>query len=75
MANTNSPQSGTRKTHSTVAVVGGNKPMKLTTRGKVVLAFGLALLAIGLFVGVDHLNWMGDHYCFKTMAQCYLGGK
>lgn len=45
--------------------------MKLTTRGKVVLAFGLVLLTIGLFFAVDHLNWMGDHYCFKSMTQCY----
>jgi hypothetical protein len=49
--------------------------MRLTTRGKVVAGvFGLLLL-VGLFVLSDHINWMGDHYCFKTMVQCYLGGK
>ena len=49
--------------------------MKLTTRGKVVLG-AFALLALyGLVVGVDHINWMGDHWCFKTSIQCYFGGK
>ena len=46
-----------------------------TTRGKVVLAFGLVSLTAIIFIGVDHINWMGDHYCFKSMVQCYLGGK
>jgi hypothetical protein len=45
--------------------------MRLTTRGKVVAGvFGLLLL-VGIFFLVDHINWMGDHYCFKTMVQCY----
>jgi hypothetical protein len=28
-------------------------------------------LLIALFVGIDHLNWVGDHYCFHTMTKCY----
>jgi hypothetical protein len=28
-----------------------------------------------IMFGVDHLNWMGDHYCFHSMMQCYFGGK
>ena len=49
--------------------------MRLTTRGKVVAGvFGLLLLA-GLVIGLDHINWMGDHYCFKSSLECYFGGK
>ena len=22
--------------------------------------------------GVDHLNWMGDHYCFESSIDCYF---
>ena len=29
----------------------------------------IALLIIGAIV--DHINWVGDHYCFKSMIECY----
>lgn len=32
-----------------------------------------------IFSGVvflsGHINWVGDHYCFKSINECYLGGK
>jgi hypothetical protein len=33
--------------------------------------FWMSLL-VAIFWGVNHLNWMGDHYCFKTMVECYF---
>lgn len=35
------------------------------------IAFWLGLLWAVLFA-VDHLNWMGDHYCFKSSIECYF---
>lgn len=50
--------------------------MKLNRRGEIVLAVSLginALLVIGLLMwGLDHLNWVGDHYCFKSSLECYF---
>lgn len=47
--------------------------MKLTRRGWIVLVIIPSLIAMyGLVVLVDHINWMGDHYCFKTMIECYF---
>jgi hypothetical protein len=49
--------------------------MKLTHRGQIV--FGISLLVTGLvaFAGLvwiaDHINWVGDHYCFHSSLQCY----
>ena len=47
--------------------------MRLTTRGKVVLGLAIALAVYLLALGVDHINWMGDHYCFKSSIECYFG--
>jgi hypothetical protein len=35
------------------------------------VAFWLGMLALIMW-GANHLNWMGDHYCFKTMTECYF---
>jgi hypothetical protein len=32
-------------------------------------------LAVGTYYLATHINWVGDHYCFGTIDQCYLGGK
>ena len=46
--------------------------MKLTRRGWIVLVIIPAILAFaGLMWVTDHVNWVGDHYCFHTMTQCY----
>jgi len=34
-----------------------------------------SLLFIGITYLVDHINWVGDHYCFHSSIQCYFGGK
>ena len=50
--------------------------MKLTRRGWIVLVVIPSILAIlGLTWLVDHINWMGDHYCFKSMIECYFPNK
>jgi len=50
--------------------------MKLNKRGEIVLAVSLginALILLGLIMwGLDHLNWVGDHYCFKSSIECYF---
>jgi hypothetical protein len=28
-------------------------------------------LVFALLAGIDHLNWVGDHYCFKSSIECY----
>jgi len=35
------------------------------------LAFWLSVFAAIMFAA-NHLNCMGDHYCFKTMVECYF---
>jgi hypothetical protein len=35
------------------------------------VAFWLSLVAAVLYAA-DHLNWMGDHYCFDSMVECYF---
>lgn len=51
--------------------------MLLTKRGQVVfvisVAINLALLFAGLVWVMDHINWMGDHYCFHSSIECYFG--
>lgn len=53
--------------------------MKLTKRGEIVLGISLLIngaILIGLLMwGLDHLNWVGDHYCFKSSLECYFGGE
>ena len=50
--------------------------MKLTRRGEIVFGILLAIAGViaimGLWWVVDHLNWMGDHYCLKTSMECYF---
>jgi hypothetical protein len=50
--------------------------MKLNKRGEIVLAVSLginALIVAGLLLwGIDHLNWVGDGYCFKSSLECYF---
>jgi hypothetical protein len=50
--------------------------MKLNRRGEIVLAVSLGinaliLLALAMFA-LDHLNWVGDGYCFKSSLECYF---
>lgn len=51
--------------------------MKLNKRGEIVFGLSLlinaALLIVGAYWLLDHLNWMGDHYCFHSMLECYFG--
>ena len=67
MANTISPHLGTRKTLSTVDVVDGNKPMKLTRRGRVV-AYFVAVTALLLVV-----HYLDNHYRITTCRQLAEG--
>jgi hypothetical protein len=23
-------------------------------------------------MGIDHINWVGDHYCFKSSIECFF---
>ena len=51
--------------------------MKLTKRGEVVFAISLIISVVVALYGatmlLDHINWMGDHYCFKSSLECYFG--
>ena len=47
--------------------------MKLTRRGKYALALALVAGLAGLFWLVDHVNWMGDHWCFHSLLVCDFG--
>ena len=50
--------------------------MKLTQRGKYVLAFALVAGLAGLFFLVDHVNYMGaGQWCFHSLIQCDFRGK
>jgi hypothetical protein len=49
--------------------------MKLTRRGKIVLALVIVAGLVGEFWLVDHVNWVGDHYCFQDSITCYFGKK
>ena len=50
--------------------------MKLNKRGEITLAVSLGLNALVLIAlvlwGLDHLNWVGDRYCFKSSIECYF---
>lgn len=50
--------------------------MKLNNRGQIVFAVSLlinaGLLLLGLFWLLDHVNWVGDGYCFKASIDCYF---
>ena len=49
--------------------------MKLTKRGEIVFGISLIVTAIATLYGLawimDHINWVGDHYCFHSSLQCY----
>lgn len=46
--------------------------MKLTTRGWIVLVIIPAIASLyGLAWIMDHINWVGDHYCFHSSLVCY----
>jgi len=49
--------------------------MNLTRRGEIVFAISLLVTVLvalsGLMWVVDHVNWVGDRYCFKSMLECY----
>ena len=51
--------------------------MLLNRKGEIVFAIALIVTALVAFAGlvwvVDHLNWVGDHYCFKSSMECYFG--
>lgn len=32
-----------------------------------------SLLLLGIYYLATHINWVGDHYCFGTIDQCYFG--
>jgi len=38
-----------------------------------VIAVVLAVSALaGLMWLTDHINWVGDHYCFKSSLECFF---
>ena len=47
--------------------------MKLTRRGKYALILALVAGLLGLFWLVDHVNWIGDHWCFHSLLVCDFG--
>jgi uncharacterized membrane protein len=41
------------------------------------VAFAVAVVAVGFALygamfALDHLNWVGDGYCFKSSLECYF---
>ena len=50
--------------------------MILTKRGQFILGLAIALGIIALFsltvYVMGHINWVDDHYCWGTIAKCYL---
>lgn len=49
--------------------------MKLTRRGKVVATVGILLVVWAVWQVSGNLWWVGDGYCWGSMAECLLGGK
>ena len=49
-------------------------PIYYAIRTLVRASLVLALL-VGLFIAVDHINWVGNGYCTHTMSECYKEGK
>lgn len=49
-------------------------PLYYLVRSIVRASLVLALV-VGLFILVDHINWVGNGYCTKTMSECYKDGK
>jgi hypothetical protein len=49
--------------------------MKLTKRGKRVRAVLILAAVVGGYWLLNHIWWVGDHYCFGDMVECYFGGE
>jgi hypothetical protein len=49
--------------------------MKLTKRGKRVRAVLILAAIVGGYWVLNHIWWVGDHYCFGEMIECYFGGE
>lgn len=32
-------------------------------------------LLLGIYTVATHVNWVGDHYCWGTIEQCFLENK
>jgi len=46
--------------------------MKLTKRGKRVRAVAILLGIIAIYYITSHIWWVGDHYCWGDMIECYF---
>lgn len=50
--------------------------MKLTRRGEIVFAVVLGIVALEILLGawwlLDHINWVGDRYCFHSSIECFF---
>jgi hypothetical protein len=44
--------------------------MKLTRRGKIVVAIAALIALYGMYELVTHVWWVGDHYCFGDIMTC-----
>ncbi len=47
--------------------------MKLTKRGKRVRAVFILAAAVAVWYVMGHIWWVGDHYCWGTMTECFFG--
>jgi hypothetical protein len=47
--------------------------MKLTKRGKRVRAVLILAATVAILYTSSHLWWVGDHYCWGDMVECYWG--
>jgi len=47
--------------------------MRLTKRGKIALTLAIVAGVVGLLWLVDHVNWMGNHWCFHSLIVCEFG--
>jgi hypothetical protein len=32
-------------------------------------------IVVGIYYLSTHITWVGDHYCWGSIDQCYFGGK
>jgi hypothetical protein len=46
--------------------------VRLTRRGRVVVALLIALTIAGVYYIATHVWWVGDSYCLGTLADCLL---
>jgi len=47
--------------------------MRVTSRGKIVFTTMAIIAVLAIYYLVSHINWVGDHYCWGTITQCYFG--